>query len=232
MARLLIADDNPLSLKFLCDALSTRGYRCTAIEDGDAALALALAMHFDLLLLDLRMPGRGGDEVLAALRAAAGPSRCAPALATTAEDSAALRERLLGAGFADVLPKPIAAAALQAAVARVLADGPGAAWLDDRHAFAIAGGDAKIVYALRKLLRDELEALPAELAAFKSHGDVAALGERLHRLDASAGFCGVPLLTAAAAHLRAALQATAAWPDDAMAQFIASCERAQALLEV
>ncbi|HEY0180958.1 MAG TPA: response regulator [Dokdonella sp.] len=226
MPRLLVADDNPLSLRFLADAAAAAGVEVETAADGDEAVAHAQRTAFDLLLLDARMPGCGGAEALARIRAAAGPSRTAVALATTADDAAATQAALVAAGFAEVVVKPIAADALQTALARHLA--PGAA-LDDAQALAAAGGDAGVVAALRGLFASELDALPDELAAFAARADAAALRERLHRLDASAGFCGAPALLRANARLRAAL-AAAEWPHRAVAEWLAACARVRALL--
>lgn len=238
MARILIADDNPPSLRFLAEALRQTGHECTCVEDGVAARDAAVARPFDLLVLDARMPGLGGAAVLREVREGAGPSAGRPALATTASTDRADHARLHAAGFADVLCKPLAAATLQAAVLALLGPVPAAAratatatrrdpastGLDAEAALSAAGGDAAIVAALRGLFVAELDALPAEIAAYAANRDVQALHERLHRLDASAGFCGAPGLVRAIARLRAVLaDAPAAWPEAATAEFLAAC---------
>ena len=98
--------------------------------------------------------------------------------------------------------------------------------LDDEQARRAAGGDEAIVAALRGLFVGELEALPAEMEAFAARDDREALRDRLHRLDASAGFCGVPALVTASAHLRSLLDG-AAWPAQGVADFLAAGERAR-----
>ena len=234
-ARVLVADDNPLSLEFLAAAILGFGLGCETAADGEAALAKASAHAFDLVLLDARMPRRSGAEALAAIRRGRGPSSAVPARATTAAATPETRAALLGAGFLDVLLKPLAIAELHAAL---LAHVPSrdemataaVARLDDRSALAAAGGDAAIVAALRGLFASELDALPAEIRQIGARRDAAALHERLHRLDASAGFCGAPTLKAAAATLRSTLAASPEWPDRAMDDFLAACERVRALL--
>jgi CheY-like chemotaxis protein len=230
--RLLIADDTPPSLRFFAEALGALAH-CTLACDGGEAVRLALAGRFDLLLLDARMPVLGGAAVLAMVRGSEGPSRAAPALATTADADPHAHARLRAAGFDAVLPKPTGVAALRATVARhlpaVAAEAAGA--IDDAGARAAAGGDARIVAALRGLLAGELDALPGELAAISARGDRAALGESLHRLDASAGFCGVPGLAHAVALLRRALAARAPeWPQAAVERFLADVAALRRLL--
>jgi CheY-like chemotaxis protein/HPt (histidine-containing phosphotransfer) domain-containing protein len=221
---ILIADDNPLSLRFLVEALAAGGYDCVAAEDGNAALRHGRTSAFDLLLLDARMPGMDGGEVLAHLRSQAGPSRDAIALATTAASDAAAIATLRAAGFVDVLPKPIGTDALRNAVARHLHESVPAGDLDDEQARRAAGGDEGIVASLRGLFSVELEALPAQIATFAAGNDMAALRERLHRLEASAGFCGAPALARAISAVRASLDGTQ-WPAASVTTLLEVSER-------
>jgi CheY-like chemotaxis protein len=226
MPRILVADDNPLSLRYFVAALARPGIECSEAADGEAAIQLASAIRHDLLLLDVRMPGCGGAEALARIRSCDGPSRSAPAIATTADDEVATREGLLARGFCNVLVKPIGAEALSDIVLRALPPvvaEPPPAWVDDAQALRAAGGDAAIVAALRGLLAQELAALPEELRRCTDDADAAALDERLHRLDASAGICGVPLLREASARVRAAL--ASGWPSAEIDALLATAQR-------
>ena len=224
--RILVADDNPVSLRFFADALDALGFDCTLAPDGARALAETGANRFDALLLDLGMPVFGGIEVLARVRAGTGPSCRAVALATSAEMDAERIAALRAAGFADVLPKPIGIDALRATLARHLPREPHVApvLLDDAQALNAAGGDRSIVAALRSLFVAELEALPAEVESLAATGDVAGLRDRLHRLDASAGFCGAPGLQVAIAQLRTVLGGER-WPREAVDDFLVVCAR-------
>ncbi len=221
--QLLIADDNPLSLRFLSEAAGSCGFTCRTAADGSAALEASNRQAFALLLLDAHMPGIGGIELLREIRAGDGPSRLAPAIATTADDRPQTRRALLHAGFEAVLLKPLSTAVL----ARTLEPyGPmckaSSKSFDPDAALAATGGDPELVEALRELLIAELEALPGELAALAANANCTGLRERLHRLDASAGFCGVPGLTDAVAELRRATQAPG-WPRQASARFLHHC---------
>jgi CheY-like chemotaxis protein/HPt (histidine-containing phosphotransfer) domain-containing protein len=221
---ILVADDNPISLRFFADALAQLGISSELAHDGVEAVAHASRTRFDLLLLDARMPGLDGTEALARIRGGAGPSQRVPALATTAEVGASARLRLVEGGFADVVAKPVTVDALRAALARhLVAEAPDPDALDDARALAATGGDASILAALRGLLIAELDALPAEIADLGARKDAAALRDRLHRLDASAGFCGAPALTDACAALRAALDTDGEWPNAATDRFLVAC---------
>jgi CheY-like chemotaxis protein len=232
----LVADDNPVSLRFFSEALAQLGIACDLAHDGLETVARADRERFDVLLLDARMPGLDGPAALARIRAGRGPSRVAVAIATTADASASTRQDLVAAGFVDVVAKPVTVNALRAAlaphlpgaIAAVAAVAGGADDLDDVAALSAVGGDVGILAALRGLFAAELDALPAELAAIGAGADVAALRDRLHRLDASAGFCGAPALVRACATLRSAVDHSPAWPDAAVTEFLAACARVRA----
>lgn len=219
---ILVADDNPVSLRFFAEALAQLGLACELAGDGVETVARAQRKPFDLLLIDARMPGLDGPDALARIRAMPGPSRHAVALATTADADEKTRRDLVAAGFADIVAKPVSIDALRAALVLHLG-GAEAPSLDDTRALAATGGDASILAALRGLLVAEIDALPTELADLAARRDFAALRDRLHRLDASAGFCGAPGLARAGAKLRGALGDEAAWPHAAVADFLVAC---------
>jgi CheY-like chemotaxis protein/HPt (histidine-containing phosphotransfer) domain-containing protein len=238
MQRILVADDNPLSLHFFSEAIIAAGIACETAEDGSAAVALASIRIFDLLLIDARMPNLDGPQTLHAIRIGNGPSRKTPAIATTAATEASTHAALLACGFAEVIAKPIALADLRRLLERHLPNRPTGGipsiaeqpLLDDTQAIASTGGDASIIKALRGLLAAELDALPAELDRFATNHDLAALRDRLHRLDASAGFCGTPALAAASQQLRRTLDTDIRWPGAAIAGFADACARTRSAL--
>ncbi|WP_254063400.1 response regulator [Rhodanobacter sp. L36] len=188
----LVADDDAASRRYLSDGLQSLGARTRACADGTDAMRLAQAETFDLLLLDVRMPGGGALEILPPLRddprAASSDSY---AVATSAELTTSLRESLGAAGFDDVLLKPCALSDLRRILALVPAALPGAKLLDD-HAALTASGDAGTMQALRMLLREELMQVERDLDSLNR--DPVRFGERLHRLRSSCGFCGATSL--------------------------------------
>ena len=239
MPNILVADDNPVSLRFFAEALAQLGAPSELAHDGLETVAKAGRMRFDLLLLDARMPGLDGADALARIRSGPGPSRDAIALATTADAGADARRALIEAGFVDVIAKPVTVDALRTALALHLGDvirddgqavGTAGDALDDVRALAAVGGDVSILAALRGLFLAELDALPAELAEIGTRADAPALRDRLHRLDASAGFCGAPALVRACATLRLAVEQAPQWPDTAVADFLAACAEVRAKL--
>lgn len=209
---LLIADDNTLSLRFLADAAALLGHRCDIAGDGLTALALARSRRYDLLLLDVHMPGLDGPTVLQRLRGdESAASRTSAALATTAASLGEHERTLRAQGFAGVLAKPVDLAGLQRAV-QAAAGNPGmvaepvAAYAElqllDDAAACRSLGSSESVAALRQLFLGELDSLPQELDACLALQDIAGLRERLHRLCASAGFCGAAQLEHVCRRLR------------------------------
>lgn len=222
--RVLLAEDDPVSAEFLTEALRACGADVTACADGNMALQLAATQAFELLVLDQQLPGRNGDAVLHALRAnAAAASHAAPALATSAEPGA-VTTILSHAGFSGILPKPMSLDDLRGALQRQGLAVPATPTLDDAEAER-ACGSATVATRLRRLFADEeLPRLQAELA---HNTDPQTLRATLHRLRASCGFCGAPLLAEASANLQRVLASSAGSPE--IASSIEAFRRALAL---
>jgi len=189
--RVLVADDDPGSCRFLCDGLRSLGARVETCTDGRAAWERARTEAFDLLLLDCRMPGAGALWILDSLRSdAQARSTDGVAVATTAELDPGDRQSLLAAGFSEILIKPCKLADLQRVLALVRPEQP---CVLDNHAALTATGDATTMQALRLLLREELALLHQELDSLSQNH--AGFSERLHRLRSSCGFCGAAALS-------------------------------------
>ena len=67
-ASILIVDDDPEIVTMLQTRLGKRGYQVTTAADGNKALELAKGQKFDIVLLDVMMPGKSGWEVARALK--------------------------------------------------------------------------------------------------------------------------------------------------------------------
>lgn len=192
--RILLVEDDPASTRFLTTALEAQACRVRACATGRHALDAARTSRFDLLLIDCTLPDMDGLKLLASLRrepdAASGNI---PAVATSAEWDEDKQAAMLKGGFAAILAKPCSSEELR----QVLEAHIDPQALPVRHDGAAleAVGSAANLAALRRLFARELAALSVDLAALQT--DPAQLTERLHRLCASAGFCGAPALAAA-----------------------------------
>jgi adenylate cyclase len=114
-SRILVVDDNASNRDLLSRRLGREGYRVTAAESGAAALALTGAESFDLVLLDLMMPGISGFEVLRRLKAEE-RTRHIPVIMISALDELDSTVRCIEAGAEDYLPKPFNPVLLRARI--------------------------------------------------------------------------------------------------------------------
>jgi two-component system, OmpR family, copper resistance phosphate regulon response regulator CusR len=103
MSRILIAEDEARIASFLEKGLRANGFATTVAVDGHEAVALAGSGSFDLLILDLGLPGRDGFDVLGELR---GRGSKIPVVILTARDS--VRDTVAGleGGADDYITKP------------------------------------------------------------------------------------------------------------------------------
>lgn len=105
-ARILVVEDNPLNRLLLHDILELRGHEVIEASNVDEALPLLDSAHLDLLLLDVQIPGGGGEAVVKEVRKRADLAHL-PIIAVTSLAMPGDRERLLGSGFQGYLSKPI-----------------------------------------------------------------------------------------------------------------------------
>ena len=109
--RVLVIEDEAKVARALSDGLSREGYEVTVARTGEEGYFLLDSGPFDLVVLDLMLPGRDGLEVLATMRSR---NRGIPVLVVTARDSVEDRVIGLDAGADDYLVKPFAFAELLA----------------------------------------------------------------------------------------------------------------------
>ncbi|MEN9561960.1 MAG: hypothetical protein RIR73_204 [Chloroflexota bacterium] len=116
---ILIVDDNAASRETLESVLGVDGYNLHMAEDGTQALEKADALHPDLILLDVMMPGMDGFEVCRRLRSTPGLEEV-PIILLTALDDAASRIEGIQSGADDFLSKPFDRQELRARVATII----------------------------------------------------------------------------------------------------------------
>ena len=110
----LVVDDNPVNRELARAVLEPFGATVIDAEDGAAGVASAQVQRFDVILMDIRMPGLDGPAALTQIRAAQGPNRKTPILAFTADADLGRLER--EDGFDGVVRKPIVATTLAEAI--------------------------------------------------------------------------------------------------------------------
>jgi DNA-binding response OmpR family regulator len=120
MVRVLVVEDEAKVARAIESGLAREGYDVVVAGTGEEGFFLAQAQTFDLLVLDLMLPGRDGLEVLSALRE---KGLSSPVLVLTAKDAIEDRVGGLDAGADDYLIKPFAFSELLARIRALLRRG-------------------------------------------------------------------------------------------------------------
>jgi len=114
-ARILVVDDLAANRDLLARRLSRDGYEVVTAEDGEAALALIDEDSFDLVLLDVMMPGLSGVEVVTRIRSTFDPAAL-PVIMVSAVDATDGVVDALERGASDYVTKPFSFPILRARV--------------------------------------------------------------------------------------------------------------------
>ena len=188
-SRVLLVEDNPVNRKLAQRVLEKAGYGVTAADSGPAALAALERDRFDLVLMDLQMPGMDGIETTARIREREGAAGGRmPVLALTAHAMPAQRERCLAAGMDGFLVKPVRAATLLEAVSRVQRGGaehsePTGKVVLDRGALAgCVDGDAQLLAEIAGAFPDESGKIMARVRDALASGDTVTFSHQIHTL--------------------------------------------------
>jgi len=110
----LYVDDDQVNLRVLADLLGACGITVTCAVGGAEALELLAVQAFDVVLMDLHMPGLTGVETLGRLRESGGLNRQTPVVVVTAD--VGLEHEHAAMGFSGFLAKPVSMKPLLAAV--------------------------------------------------------------------------------------------------------------------
>jgi len=115
--RVLLVEDNPVNSAVAQHMLQKRGHEVTVAESVEEALEMLVSPVYDLILMDVQMPGIDGFEVTARIRTGkTGASPEIPIIAMTAHSMQGDRERCIDAGMNEYISKPIAIKELHRAV--------------------------------------------------------------------------------------------------------------------
>lgn len=227
--RVLLVEDDPVSGAFLRAALERLPARVDIATTCGRARTLARSGAYALWLVDAHLPDGRGDALLTGLRAEGFNT---VAIAHTAAREADQHERLLQAGFMEVLVKPLSGSEILAAArqalgmlaptARATAPSEHAPVWDDASALDALMGNRTHLQALRRLFLPDLRAMRVALSAAVANDDAATLRSVLHRLRASCSFVGAARLAASVNRLVEGDAATE-WPafDAIVAQTLA-----------
>ncbi len=107
--RILVAEDNRVNQTLAKAILAKRGHDVTVVDNGQAALDAIAQSEFDVVLMDVQMPGMDGLEATRRYREQENDGRHLPIVALTAHAMKGDRERCLAAGMDGYLTKPLRA---------------------------------------------------------------------------------------------------------------------------
>ncbi|MGQ4877330.1 ATP-binding protein [Billgrantia sp. LNSP4103-1] len=222
-ARVLVVDDNTINRRLLRELLKRPGLELAEAKSGEEALALAEGETFQLVLMDIRMPGMDGIETTQALRRLGEHWARCPIIAVTAHAHDSERQRLQEAGLQEVLVKPVDSNRLEAVLHRHLGlvSSPSApalpppsdtsvasdlAVVDMDLGARLANGNVSLAHELLDELVHSLPATLNELHAALSTGDSEALLDAVHALNGACRYCGAPELALVAETLETRLR--------------------------
>ncbi|MGA6105311.1 ATP-binding protein [Pseudomonas solani] len=213
--KILCVDDNPANLLLVETLLGDMGALVTAVDSGYAAVEAAQQHNFDLVLMDVQMPGMDGRQATEEIRRLEAGSELSPVpiVALTAHALANEKRALLQGGMDDYLTKPIGERQLAQVVLKWTGlslhspapdrsaepptndDEPSV--LDPEEGLRLAAGKADLAADMLAMLLASLAADRQAIRQALDSDDHATLLERVHRLHGATRYCGVPQLRAA-----------------------------------
>jgi PAS domain S-box-containing protein len=121
--RVLVVEDNPTNRLIATRLLEHLGAQVETADDGRMGVDAVARASFDLIFMDIQMPGMDGVQATRLIRAMPGPASTTPILAMTANALQHQTDAYLAAGMNGVVSKPLSPGSLIARIAAVLPDG-------------------------------------------------------------------------------------------------------------
>ncbi|QCW84049.1 response regulator [Methylotuvimicrobium buryatense] len=201
---ILIADDNSINRLLLVNQLQDHCEQIIATKDGIEAFNYLKSERFNLVFLDLQMPGHNGFELIETIRHTENPNKDTPIVAVTAHALPSQCQDIIALGFDECLIKPILAEQLEEIVALWRPDSPREALSDSLN---LSGSLKQTGYAQQLLaktaydrelaltiLNKLCEELPQQLASIQTslrHRQWQQALSVTHKLHGSVSFCGL-----------------------------------------
>ncbi len=106
MVKVLLVEDNPLNMELIIEILRSQGFTVDTAVDGEKAVVMAEKYTYDIILMDIALPGIDGVETSKKIKSKP-QYKNVPFVALTAFAMAGDKERLLNAGFNEYVSKPL-----------------------------------------------------------------------------------------------------------------------------
>ncbi|WP_261319179.1 response regulator [Microbulbifer agarilyticus] len=214
--RVLVVDDYEPNRKLMSELLRAQHIEALIAGSGEEALQQWQSQHFDMIFMDIQMPGLDGIATTQRIRERESGRRT-PIIALTAHVGTEEKSRLLSAGLDDYLSKPVSETQLTHTVKRWMEvssttapDTKTAAveprLVDIGESLNLANQDAGLARDLLRMLLKGLHEDEQELARLAQSEDYKGLFERTHRLHGGCCYCGVPRLRNATGQLQELLR--------------------------
>jgi len=232
-ARILLAEDSQTNRLVATAILRRAGYQVDAVADGFEAVQAARRFPYDIILMDVSMPGMDGLEAAREIRGSRGAERLVPIIALTAHGMEGDKERCLEAGMDDYVAKPVRRDELMQTIRRTLrtrmepqpavngANGeasPDAAaettptngttqedLLDENTLIQLVhDAGSEAVGELLETFLQEMEDRVGEMVSLAEQGAVEELGRNAHSLKSSSGSFGARRMQEVAAAIEQA----------------------------
>lgn len=210
-----MVDDHSINREFLRSALALENFEVDEAASGQDAVDRCRQAEYDLILMDLHMPGQGGIETAAAIRALDSSSARASVIFLTADARSEVHDQLKRAGFDYVLNKPLSVDGLISrlgdwqllktdAPRRVASSDP-SLLIDGRAALATCNGQSGLVNRMQRMFAEELGQRLGELDQHMLRGDRSSAAAILHQWTGAAAYAGASKLSKRIDSLRTTL---------------------------
>ena len=195
--RVLVAEDNPVNRRQVAGLLTPRGHEVVAVETGQQVVAAAHDGQFDLILMDVELPGMDGLQAAVEIRhGEQGSGRRVPIVAITSRDEAGDIEACRAAGMDAFLVKPLDAGALFPLIEQLIHASPSTSPAPIEPAFereeflARLGGDEALALEMVEIFAAESPRMLATLRNAIDADDAEAVQRAAHNLKGSVSVFG------------------------------------------
>lgn len=216
--RVLAVDDHEANRLLMSELLRAQNIDVVVAASGAEALALWREQYFDMIFMDIQMPGMDGIATTRQIREEESGRRT-PVIALTAHVGTEEKSRLLGAGLDDYLSKPVSETQLTHTVKRwmnvncsdeeaILSPLVAPRLVDIGESLSLANQDPALARDLLRILLKGLHEDEQELTRLFAEKDHMGLFERVHRLHGGCCYCGVLRLRSVTGQLQELLRPT------------------------